>query len=50
MSDENQSEDEPFTVRTWQAEERDRQIKKAEERGDALPIFSGMMAAFFGKD
>lgn len=49
MSDENQSEDEP-EGRTWQAEERDRQIKKAEERGDALPIFSGMMAAFFGKD
>lgn len=34
----------------WLAKEMDRQIKKAEDRGDALPIFSGMMAAFLGKD
>ena len=36
--------------RSWIAMETDRQIKKAEDRGDALPFFSGMMAAFFGKD
>ena len=46
---ENRNQNDP-EGRTWIAKETERQIKKAEERGDALPIFSGMMAAFFGKD
>jgi len=35
--------------RSWISKEMERQIEEAEERGDALPILSGMMNAFFGK-
>ena len=35
--------------RSWISKEIDRQIEKAEERGDALPVYSGLMSAFFGK-
>ncbi len=36
--------------RSWISKEIDRQIEKAEERGDALPVYSGLMSAFFGRD
>ena len=45
MSDTPEEEEE-----SWMSKEITRQIKKAEERGDSLPVYSGLMAAFFGKD
>ena len=43
-------EEEQDEERSWISKEIDRQIEKAEERGDALPVYSGLMSAFFGRD
>ena len=51
MNEEVEDEVEPEVEeeRSWISKEMDRCIEEAEAAGAPLPIFTGMMNAFFGK-